>query len=208
MHKMKLAHILTCGLCAAIVLNSGLYPAYAAKAPRRPKGMEIDRPAFRRSHPTNSFEVLGVAMPPKMTEKRFIERENLLFELRTRLSTFDDETERLWRALLDERQKKALRDLSATNELNMALAKARADQNAAEREWFTNRLAYVAKTVKVGPRRIERYYVDGCYWQGSKAVKSTVTYTERGRVCVEILYTEDGKKHRVKAIKTKEEDER
>ena len=177
--------------------------AYAAPC-RAPKGL----PGFAMHHPTNSFEVLGVEMPPKLTPERFVEREKLVFMLRTQLSTFDDQTERQWRASLSERQKKALRDQSATNELNMALAKAKAAQNAAERAWFTNRLAYVAKTVKVGPRRIERYYVDGCYWQGSKAVKSTLTFAERGRVCVEILYTEDGKKHRVEAIKTKEEDER
>lgn len=185
-------------------LMAGLCPASAA--PRRaPKGL----PGFALHHPTNSFEVLGVEMPPKLTPERFVERENLVFMLRTQLSTFDDETERQWRASLSERQKKALRDQSATNELNMALAKARNAQNEAERAWFTNRLAYVSRTVRVGPRRIERFYADGCYSKGSRAVKSTVTTAERGRVCVEILYTEDGKKHRIlEALPPRKEDDR
>lgn len=181
-----------------IALAIALVAASSFAAPR------ITR--FRVDHPTNETEVLGVKMPPRLTEKQWQERQKMVEDFRLELQRFDDAADDLWHDKLTDEQRKALRDLSATNEINIAMAKAKAAQAEAENAWFTNRLAYVTRTVEIGKRRIERYYADGCTWNGSQAVKSTVTTAERGRIVVEILYTADGKKRRVEPIATRKED--
>lgn len=156
-------------------------------------------------HPTNATTVLGVEFPPKFNQAQWAEREAKIEAMRQEVNAFDKRIEDAWYAGLSLEQRKALRDQNATNELNMALYAAKVAQREAEHAWFTNRLAYVTKTVKVGKRRIERFYTDGCTWKGSQAVKSTVTTAERGRIVVEILYTADGKKHRVQPIAASKE---
>lgn len=158
------------------------------------------------NHPTNATTVLGVKFPPKFNQAQWAEREAKIEAMRQEVNAFDKQIEDAWYAGLSLEQRKALRDQNASNELYMAISAAMLAQREAEHAWFTNRLAYVTRTVEIGKRRIERYYADGCTWNGSQAVKSTVTTAERGRIVVEILYTADGKKRRVQPIATRKED--
>ena len=173
-----------------IVIIAALAALSAEAAPRRHGPM-----VPHHSHPTNSFVVEGVEMPPKYTEEEWARRQEFVDEFHRRLGEMDGLVHDRWFASLTREQRDAL------DAERQRLTKEQEERQAAlrRRQWemegVTNRLAWVKSEART-KRRIEREFHHGLKWMDSDLVKETVTIGESGKVKIHILYTADGKRHR------------
>lgn len=154
---------------------------------------------------TNAYTLYGVEMPPCMTEADFLKREQMIADFEQKIADFDSAAAEKRINSFSERQRWAWVEQSKSNEVAQALAAANAKRREEELAWFTNRLAYVKGETTTG-RRTERRYVRGCYWNGEEVSHSILTTSEHGKVCVEVLYTVDGKRYRIAPLPNKKEE--
>ncbi len=204
-----LKHLFILSLALTAVLNSA-FAAPKKDAPKPKREPPLRSVRFENIN-TNAYTLYGVEMPPRITEEEFLKREKMIADFEKEIADFEKEIAEKRINSFSERQRWAWVEQSKSNEVERALQAAKAECKKAEMAWFTNRLAYVTSETTTG-RRTERRYVRGLYWNDVEVSHSILTTSEHGKVCVEILYTVDGERHRIAPIprqdKGKKEEEK
>lgn len=173
---------------AAAILAWAAGVAWAAEARPFP-GL----PAFAGGRGTNETVVMGVKMPPRFTAEQWAEREAMRARQIAETEAFDARVEEGWRAGLTERQRWALREQSATNELmRVAAEAARRRRRAEARAFVLERGKWTAAEFEDRRRKVTEFR-EGLTWEGERVVRLETIRAERGRVKLDVLVTLDAK---------------